>query len=118
MMEKINDEDKQIYGCTDPKWTGSLSSTMTYKGFDFSFMLYIKQGQWSRSYFHEQYMDISDRGRQKMSFDYYIPAGTPVLDKATGGHHLLGNTAYGVLTPILTIMKKPVAVTSVKAARE
>lgn len=81
---KINDEDKQIYGCTDPKWTGSLSSTMTYKGFDFSFMLYTKQGQWSRSYFHEQYMDISDRGRQKMSFDYYIPAGTPVLDKATG----------------------------------
>ena len=43
-------------------------------------MLYTKQGQWSRSYFHEQYMDYSDRGRQKMSFDYYIPAGTPVLD--------------------------------------
>lgn len=77
---KISEEDKRIYGCTDPKWTGSLSSTMTYKGFDFSFMLYTKQGQWSRSYFHEQYMDYSDRGRQKMSFDYYIPAGTPVLD--------------------------------------
>lgn len=27
---KINDEDKQIFGCTDPKWTGSLSSTMTF----------------------------------------------------------------------------------------
>lgn len=81
---KINDEDKQIYGCTDPTWTGSLSSTMTYKGFDFSFMLYTKQGQWSRSYFHEQYMNYGDRGRQKMSFDYYIPAGTPVLDPTTG----------------------------------
>ncbi|EOS11312.1 SusC/RagA family TonB-linked outer membrane protein [Phocaeicola sartorii] len=81
---KINDDDKQIYGCTDPKWTGSLSSTITYKDFDFSFMLYTKQGQWSRSYFHEQYMDYNDRGRQKMSFDYYIPAGTPVLDKETG----------------------------------
>lgn len=62
---KIDDEDKQIFGCTDPKWTGSLSSTMTYKGFDFSFMLYTKQGQWSRSYFHEQYMNYGDRGRQK-----------------------------------------------------
>ena len=81
---KIDDDDKQIYGCTDPKWTGSLSSSMIFKGFDFSFMLYTKQGQWSRSYFHEQYMDYSDRGRQKVSFDYYIPAGTPVLDKATG----------------------------------
>lgn len=81
---KINDEDKQIYGCTDPTWTGSLSSTMTYKGFDFSFMLYTKQGQWSRSYFHEQYMNYGDRGRQKMNFDYYIPAGTPVLDPTTG----------------------------------
>ncbi len=81
---KIDDEDKQIYGCTDPTWTGSLSSTMTYKGFDFSFMLYTKQGQWSRSYFHEQYMNYGDRGRQKMSFDYYIPAGTPVLDPTTG----------------------------------
>ena len=52
----INDDDKQIYGYR-PKWTGSLSSSMGYKGFDFSFMLYTKQGQWSRSYFHQQYQD-------------------------------------------------------------
>lgn len=90
----ISEEDKQIYGCTDPKWTGSLSSTMTYKGFDFSFMLYTKQGQWSRSYFHEQYLDYSDRGRQKMSFDYYIPAGTPVLDE-DGNVTTLTEAHYG-----------------------
>lgn len=81
---RINDDDKQIYACTDPTWTGSLSSSMAYKGFDFSFMLYTKQGQWSRSYFHEQYMNYGDRGRQKVSFDYYIPAGTPVMDKESG----------------------------------
>lgn len=92
---KISDEDKQIYGCTDPTWTGSLSSTMTYKGFDFSFMLYTKQGQWSRSYFHEQYMNYGDRGRQKMSFDYYIPAGTPVLDPTTGGVTTLTEARMG-----------------------
>ena len=91
----INDDDKQIFGCTDPTWTGSLSSTMTYKGFDFSFMLYTKQGQWSRSYFHEQYMDYGDRGRQKMSFDYYIPAGTPVLDPVTGNVTTQATTHYG-----------------------
>ena len=92
---KINDEDKQIFGCTDPKWTGSLSSTMTYKGFDFSFMLYTKQGQWSRSYFHEQYMNYGDRGRQKVNFDYYIPAGTPVLDKNTGDVTYLSEAHIG-----------------------
>lgn len=91
----INDDDKQIFGCTDPTWTGSLSSSMAYKGFDFSFMLYTKQGQWSRSYFHEQYMDYSDRGRQKMSFDYYIPAGTPVLDPVTGDVTTQATTHYG-----------------------
>ncbi|MDH6313933.1 TonB-linked SusC/RagA family outer membrane protein [Parabacteroides sp. PFB2-10] len=81
---KIDADDKQIFACTDPTWTGSISSTMAYKGFDFSFMIYTKQGQWSRSYFHEQYQNYGDRGRQKMSFDYYIPAGTPVLDPVTG----------------------------------
>lgn len=81
---KIDDEDKRIYGCTDPTWTGSLSSTIGWKGFDFSVMLYTKQGQWSRSYFHEQYMNYGDRGRQKVAFDYYIPAGTPVLNSSTG----------------------------------
>ncbi len=77
---KISDDDKQIFGCTDPKWMGSLSSSMAFKGFDFSFTIYTKQGQWSRSYFHEQYMDYNDRGRQKFNFDYYIPAGAYVLD--------------------------------------
>lgn len=52
-----------------------------------------------------------------MSFDYYIPAGTPVLDKATGDITYLETPHMGAY-PILTIMKKPVAVTSVKAARE
>lgn len=81
---KIDDDDKQIYGCTDPKWTGSISSSMSFKGFDFSFTIYTKQGQWSRSYFHETFWSTSDRGTQKMPYDYYIPAGTPVIDHATG----------------------------------
>ena len=30
-------------------------------------MLYTKQGQWSRSYFHEQYMDISQNPNFQLS---------------------------------------------------
>ncbi len=67
---KITDEDKRIYGCTDPKWVGSLSSNMYYKGFDFSVMIYTKQGQWARSYFHDKYMKWSDRGNQHMAMDF------------------------------------------------
>ena len=69
---KITDEDKRIYGCTDPKWVGSLSSNMYYKGFDFSVMIYTKQGQWARSYFHDKYMKWSDRGNQHMAMDFFI----------------------------------------------
>ena len=92
---KITDEDKQIYGCTDPKWIGSFTSTMNYRGFDFSFMLYTKQGQWSRSYFHDAYMNYGDRGLQKMQLDFYIPKGTDVFDHATGDIVKTTETHYG-----------------------
>lgn len=93
---KINDDDKQIYGCTDPKWIGSLTSTMYYKGFDFSFMIYTKQGQWSYSKFHDgKYMKWSDRGNQHMAMDFYIPKGTPVIDHETGDIVITTETHYG-----------------------
>lgn len=92
---KIDDNDKQIFGCTDPKWMGSLTSTMNYKNFDFSVMLYTKQGQWSRSYFHERYLQYNDRGSQHMDFDYYIPKGTPVIDHTTGDIVYTTETHYG-----------------------
>ncbi|MBQ7441119.1 MAG: TonB-dependent receptor, partial [Prevotella sp.] len=71
----IDDNDKQIYGCTDPRWTGSLSTTLTYKGFDFTVMLYTKSGFWSRSYFHQTYLNTHLRGVAIMPYDYYIPEG-------------------------------------------
>lgn len=92
---KISDEDKQIYGCKDPKWIGSLNSSMYYKGFDFSIMVYTKQGQWSRSYFHDKYMKWSDRGNQHMAMDFYIPKGTPVIDHKTGDIVYTTETHYG-----------------------
>lgn len=52
-----------------------------------------------------------------MSFDYYIPAGTPVLDKATGDITYLETPHMGAY-PYPNNYEKPVAVTSVKAARE
>lgn len=91
---KISDEDKQIFGCTDPKWIGSLSTSMTYKGFDFSVMVYTKQGQWSRSYFHDTFGDYNRAG-QNMYYDYYVPAGAPYLNHTTGDIEYATEPHYG-----------------------
>ncbi len=72
---KFDDEDKKIYNC-DPKWTGSLTSTLTWKDWDFSFTLYAKQGNWVSSSFLGEYTRLDDRARNHIKMDYYIPAGT------------------------------------------
>ena len=72
---KFTDEDKKIWSA-DPKLTGSLTSTLTWKGIEFAFTLYGKWGQKAYSNFYSEYLNYSDRGRQKIAMDYYIPAGT------------------------------------------
>src|SRR5690606_9046265 len=41
---KITEADQQIIGSPLPKWIGGITNTFDYKGFDFSFMLYSRQG--------------------------------------------------------------------------
>lgn len=72
---QFSDADKKIYS-SDPKITGSLTSTLTWKGIEFSFSLYGKYGQTVESEFYSEYLNYSDRGRMRMNMDYYIPAGT------------------------------------------
>ncbi|MGM9825985.1 MAG: SusC/RagA family TonB-linked outer membrane protein [Paludibacteraceae bacterium] len=72
---KFTDADKKVYS-SDPLITGSLTSTLTYKGFEFAFTLYGKYGNTVASEFYGEYLNYSDRGRQKLAVDYYIPAGT------------------------------------------
>lgn len=79
---QFNENDKVIFN-RQPDFTGSLTSNMTYvlpkKGgtIDFSFNIYAAIGGKTYSYFHSgDYYDQHDRGRGKMMFDYYIPAGT------------------------------------------
>lgn len=92
---KIDDSDKQIYGCTDPRWTGSLSTSVYFKGFDLSVMLYTKSGFWSRSYYHEKYMAYGDRGNQHMQMDYYVPKDAPYFNYETGQIEIASEVHYG-----------------------
>ena len=89
----IDENDLVVLGQVMPKWTGSVTSNMSYKNFDFSFSIYTKQGGLVESPFMAEFTNYKDRGRNKLSMDYYIPAGTPVL-KADGSSYELTTEAH------------------------
>lgn len=90
----IDDNDKSIIGEALPDWTGSFSTTLTYKNWDLSATVYTKQGYMVSSPFLRQYQSYKDRGMIHINMDYYIPAGTPVL-LADGTMGIQEKTHYG-----------------------
>ena len=85
MDGKINDSDRQILGQSMPKWTGTISTTLQYKNWDFSMTVNTKQGHMVYSPFMEEFTDYGDRGRLKLDMDFYIPAGSPVFNYSWDG---------------------------------
>jgi hypothetical protein len=72
----INPDDRTITSM-DPDFTGSFTSNLSWKNWDFSFSLYAKVGyKVYSSFLTSNIVDLSDRGRQKLNMDWYIPAGT------------------------------------------
>jgi len=72
------DNDKKVRGNQDPAWTANISSSLTYKNWDFSFSIYTKQNYKVLSSFLYEYYNYAYRGYQHLNMDYYIPAGTLV----------------------------------------
>jgi TonB-dependent starch-binding outer membrane protein SusC len=68
----INANDRAIIGTPMPKWTGGFSTTLTYKGIDFSASLFTRQGVQVYSPFHEEFLNWDDRGRQKLNVNWYM----------------------------------------------
>jgi len=60
----------------DPAFTGSFTSNLSWKNWDFSFSLYAKVGYKVYSNFLGEYWNLGDRGRMRLNGDWYIPAGT------------------------------------------
>jgi hypothetical protein len=46
------EQDRVILGNPFPKWTGGITNTFDYKGFDLSFFIYTRQGEFAKSGFH------------------------------------------------------------------
>ena len=75
----IDPSDRRILGSPLPSWSGSFSSNLTYKGVDFSLSMFTMQGVYVFSPWIANNTDYSDRGGQKLSLNFYRPAGTPTL---------------------------------------
>lgn len=84
---KIDDSDRQIIGQAMPKWTGTLSTSFSYKNWDFSMSVNTKQGHTLYSPFMQEFTDYSDRGRTKLKMDFYIPEGAPVFNYTWDGNN-------------------------------
>lgn len=77
---KITGDDRTVLGNSDPKWSGSVNSTLNVGNFDFSFSIITNQGVLAYSQFHENFTNMKDRGRQKFDVaDFYVPENTAGL---------------------------------------
>ena len=85
----IDLSDRRILGSPMPSWTGGFSSNLSFRSFDFSFNIYSKQGVFVYSPSISKYTDYTDRGGEKLSLNFYRPAGTPTLQP--DGTFLPGN---------------------------
>lgn len=77
---KIDDQDRVVLGHRLPTWTGTFSSSLQWKNWDFSFSINTKQGSKTYSPFMDEFTDYSDRGRTKLKMDFYIPEGAPIFN--------------------------------------
>jgi len=77
---KFDAKDRTVIGNANPEWQGSVYSKLTVGQFDLNFSILTSQGQTVLSTFHQNFTDVSDRGRQKLAMDYFVPtngAGLP-----------------------------------------
>ncbi len=66
-------DDRIILGSSTPDWTGSFNTRLTYSNFDLSASVITSQGIFVYSEFHANFTDVTDRGRQKLDIDFYVP---------------------------------------------
>lgn len=93
---KFDALDRTTIGNPNPEWQGSMYSKLTFGNFDFNFSILTSQGQTVLSSFHQNFANVSDRGRQKMAIDYFIPTnGAGIEANASNAYPRPGPVATG-----------------------
>src|SRR5690606_2215526 len=83
--------DRVVLGHENPDWTGSVTSNIRFKNWDFSFNIYTRQGSFVADAFLEEFGPHNNqRGRPKIRFDYYIPPGVDRYDWTSWGTYAEG----------------------------
>jgi TonB-linked SusC/RagA family outer membrane protein len=70
---KINADDRTILGSSVPKWSGGITNRFAYKGIDFSFLVFARQGQTIQSDFHNLGGNQWQGRYNSINFDYWTP---------------------------------------------
>jgi TonB-linked SusC/RagA family outer membrane protein len=70
---KINADDRTILGSTVPNWSGGITNRFSFKGVDFSFLVFARQGQMIRSDFHNLGGNQWQGRYNSINFDYWTP---------------------------------------------
>lgn len=99
--------DRKIIGSSQAKIQGGLTNRFTYKGFDFSFVMYARFGGLVVSQIHQPYaayVNLSDGLRNTIKTDYWTPtnpsnefpaAGFTVRQRIAGTSAPLGESTLG-----------------------
>ncbi len=69
----ITSDDRKIIGTPEPSWTGGFTTEIDYKGFAFSTTISARQGVQVYSPFHNEFLNLDDRGRAKLDVPFYMP---------------------------------------------
>ncbi|MDZ7876115.1 MAG: TonB-dependent receptor [Saprospiraceae bacterium] len=69
---KINADDRTFIGSEIPDWSGGVTSRFSFKGIDFSIILYARMGQTILSGFHRNNNALAGR-YQQIKVDYWTP---------------------------------------------
>lgn len=70
------DNDRKIIGSSEAKWQGGMTNRFSYKGFDFSFVLYTRMGGTLISGVHmpqAAYLTMLNGVRNGLKVDYWTP---------------------------------------------
>jgi len=69
----INADDRAVLGSTVPDWSGGITNRFSYGGFDLSFLIYARQGQFLRSDYHNLGGNNWQGRYNSLNLDYWTP---------------------------------------------
>lgn len=93
----INADDRTIIGSQQPDWQGGITNRFAWKGFDLSFVVFMRQGGTLLSYLHAPfgaYLTNNTGQRNGLDVDYWTPTN-PTNEFPAPGAALPGGASTG-----------------------